>query len=547
MEDIMEKILLVDDERSILESCRQMLAMKDFEVRMSENLSAARKELLTFPFDLVITDMRLGADSGEDVLREVREHYPQTGVIVMTGYVDIQNAVQCMRDGADDYLPKPFEIQDFYNTVEKYFERRRLKNEVANLKEDVSLFRLALAVTELKPLSGLLDSVLELIIKETDSDSASLALLDEEISELEVKLSRGECLSRPPVGSRIKLGEGICGYVAKKREPVFLNRNDESRNVAPGHFQLFSRHLSQISVPMVVGKKFIGVMEICREKPKKPFTSRNLEKTFILAQISALAISNARVYDKLRELDELKSHFLSIASHELRTPLAAIKGAIDLIEKTPEPANAEKLIAIAKRNALRMMRLVNDILGFSSMERGNFAIHKKKSSLANIVSNSVETVRSKAETRKILITVAGSGELPEVFCDPEAMEQVLGNLLDNAIKYSPEKSEVSIDMNCEGPYLKISVTDKGPGITAQEHKRIFERFYQIDRSLSRETGGIGLGLSIVKKIVELHNGEISVVSSPEQGKKGSRFTVKIPIEEAGTMSPCKHSRENSLA
>ncbi|GAG06921.1 unnamed protein product, partial [marine sediment metagenome] len=130
----MNRVLVVDDELNILEAARQMLQLKGYEVEVADCFTKAREKLKTGKIDLVITDLGMGAERGEDLLKEVTKEYPDIGVIIMTGYVDVQKAVECMRAGAENYLPKPFEMKEFLQMVGKYFETRNLKNEVVALK-----------------------------------------------------------------------------------------------------------------------------------------------------------------------------------------------------------------------------------------------------------------------------------------------------------------------------------------------------------------------------------------------------------------------------
>jgi len=261
----------------------------------------------------------------------------------------------------------------------------------------------------------------------------------------------------------------------------------------------------------------------------------------IFAEQAAYAIQNALDFEKLKELDELKSAFISNVSHELRTPLMAANGALEMVKRLKDKAKKAKMLDIVKRNILRMQRLVGDLLDFSKLEKKEILIMKRPCDFSEVIKNSVELVRNLAFGKGIDIVVRQEA-LPEINCDAGRMEQVLTNLLNNAVKFSSENSKVEIDIMKDGSFIdimkdgsffKFSVTDEGIGIPVKEHQKIFERFYQADKSLTRLTGGFGLGLPIVKQIVELHNGEIFVESPPAGRKKGARFTVKIPLNGDG--------------
>ncbi|MFH1352156.1 MAG: ATP-binding protein [bacterium] len=521
----MSRILVVDDEKSILDTCRQILILKGYEVAVADSLTVALSKLESQKFDLVITDLKLKSEKGEYLIKEIKTKYSDTGVIVMTGYVDIQSAVECMRLGASDYLPKPFEMRELLGKVEKYFESVNLKKTVSKLKDVVALYHVAMAIAQLKPLDEVLALILRNAEKEVRADGGSIALWSNELQTLVIKVASGENKDKA-LGMCFRLGERVCGYAAEKKEPVLLqdelNTDPRFRNE-----EVYDGVKSGMSVPMLLQDELVGVLNLRRTIKEDKFTQDDLDKAFVLAEIAALAISNSRVFDKMKELDGLKSHFLSTVSHELRTPITSIKASIDLMDKIKDKEQLQKFIEITRRNISRMERLIKDLLNFSQFEQETLLIYKKTINFNQVLSDSIETVKSRAEEKKITFTT-GTIKSARVNCDPERMEQVITNLINNAIKFSPEKSRIEISLKKEEKYLNFSVTDEGKGIMPEEQKKIFEKFSQVDRSLSRATGGFGLGLSIVKQIVELHGGVVSVESPPRGRKKGARFIVKIP-------------------
>ncbi|RLD18035.1 MAG: hypothetical protein DRI36_02440 [Caldiserica bacterium] len=525
----MKKVLIVDDEENIRLTCKKILEKKGFCVDAAGSIKEGKEKLLTDDFDLVITDMRFPGESGLELIRFVKEKFPEVGVIVMTGYADIEDAVRCMKEGAYDYMLKPFDMEEFLRRVDKFFEEKGLKKAISRLTDTVSLYKIALAIARIKPLDEVLDVILDTAIEIVNADGGSIALYDEEKDLLIVKVARGKN-SDIAIGKILKVGERVCGYAALKREPVIVH-GDLSNDPRFKDFKAYDGIKSGLSIPMIIQNELIGVLNLKRTEKEEIFTEDDLQRAFVIAEIGSLAVSNARVFEKMKELDELKSHFLSTVSHELRTPLTAIKGAADLSEKVKDEETCIKLRDIIKRNTMRMMRLVNDLLDFSRIERGRFPILKREVSVYKIIKNSIETTKQKAEKKNIKIDLNIEKDLPEVFWDPERIEQVLMNLIDNAIKFSQENTKIEIRARRDKEHILIDVIDEGKGIPRKEQKKIFEKFYQIDRSLTREVGGFGLGLSIVKKIVELHNGEIFVESPPEGRNRGTKFTVKLPIKE----------------
>jgi two-component system, OmpR family, phosphate regulon sensor histidine kinase PhoR len=228
---------------------------------------------------------------------------------------------------------------------------------------------------------------------------------------------------------------------------------------------------------------------------------------------------------RLERLERVRQEFLSNVSHELRTPLTAIIAFVETLEggAMGDPENSRRFISIIGRNAARMRSLINDILELSAIEAGTVFIEARPVRLWQMVNDVTTSLASRAEARGVTLV----NEVPPdtvVFADPRRLEQMLTNLVDNAVKFNREGGEVSIRHERE-TRDRISVTDAGDGIPPEHIKRIFERFYRVDRARSREMGGTGLGLAIVKHLARAHGGEASVHSTPGVG---STFTVELP-------------------
>jgi PAS domain S-box-containing protein/diguanylate cyclase (GGDEF)-like protein len=238
-----------------------------------------------------------------------------------------------------------------------------------------------------------------------------------------------------------------------------------------------------------------------------------------------------RDVSKEKEIDRMKSEFISSASHEMRTPLTSIKNAVDLIlkRKAGEITDTqEKFMSMAKRNIDRLASLINELLDISKLESGRIKIEPKPLDLGAPLDVAIASLTSKAKEKSICIQNGIPSTLPRAYGDAARLEQIFINLLDNAIKFSPEKGEVRVsakDYELDGHFIEVSVADDGMGIPSDELEKIFERFYQVDASLSKEVKGTGLGLSIVKGLVEAHGGKVWAES--EVGK-GSKFTFTLP-------------------
>ncbi|HEY2511966.1 MAG TPA: ATP-binding protein [Polyangiaceae bacterium] len=232
----------------------------------------------------------------------------------------------------------------------------------------------------------------------------------------------------------------------------------------------------------------------------------------------------------LRRLESLRRDFVANVSHELRTPVTAVRSAAETLRdsalKDPDPKAAERFADIIVRNSERLQNLIEDLLELSRLESNEFKLKRERVDL-NVVSSLVLALfRERAERKGIQLLTDIPGGLPQVETDQRALEQVLSNLVDNAVKYCPSGASVKLRAANGDGSMKLSVEDNGPGISEAHLPRLFERFYRVDAGRSRDVGGTGLGLSIVKHMVEAMGGEVTVKSTVG---KGSTFEVRLPL------------------
>jgi two-component system phosphate regulon sensor histidine kinase PhoR len=231
---------------------------------------------------------------------------------------------------------------------------------------------------------------------------------------------------------------------------------------------------------------------------------------------------------ELKRLERVRQEFVANVSHELRTPLTAIKGYVEALldgglEDRPQ---AEKFLHVIERHADRMEKIVSDLLLLSQVQSPDRALRKEFLSVSELIHVAVDSLRSQAEAKQQRVSILLPPNLPAFKGDSQKLHQVLVNLLQNAVNYSPSGGEIVVEAKSSDRMIDIVVADTGIGIPPEDQPRIFERFYRVDKGRSRELGGTGLGLSIVKHIVEAHGGAVAVESEPG---KGSRFTVTLPI------------------
>ncbi len=306
--------------------------------------------------------------------------------------------------------------------------------------------------------------------------------------------------------------------------------------------------------PIATEEKFFGLIEVFREEE---FSQEDVTCFQTIAKQVSLPLESAILYEeiknaniRLEQLERLKSDFISIVSHELRTPLTAIKNSLDIVinGKTGELSPAgHKFMDMAKRNVERLSGIINDLLDLSKVEAGKMEFRFKKENINPTIEFVKSTFENLAKEKNIKIKSNLINDNPKLYVDSSRIEQILGNLISNAIKFTPENGQIEIQtqiidgeninenllydqdikfLNKTGKYYKISVKDNGIGIEKEDINKVFDKFRQIENSLNRKTGGTGLGLPIAKQLVNAHNGFIWVESKV---KEYTKFSFCLPI------------------
>jgi signal transduction histidine kinase len=229
-----------------------------------------------------------------------------------------------------------------------------------------------------------------------------------------------------------------------------------------------------------------------------------------------------------RAVEQMKTDFVSTVSHELRTPLAAIYGAAMTLRRRDvvvDESQRDRLLEVVSNESDRLARIVNDILWASRLESGRMSIAIERCDAAALATEVVDVLRARAP-EGIEVAVSKPRGLPPVAADPDKLRQILTNLIDNAIKYSPDGGRVDVEIGRSGGRVRFRVTDEGLGVPPVEQDRIFEKFFRLDPNLTRGVGGTGLGLYISRELVTRMNGRIWVVSD---GRDGSSFFLELPV------------------
>lgn len=289
---------------------------------------------------------------------------------------------------------------------------------------------------------------------------------------------------------------------------------------------------SYICVPLVVSGNPLGVLTFATAESGRRYTDADLALAVDLAQRAGVAIENTQLYQALRDADRRKDEFLATLAHELRNPLAPIRNALQIL-KMPrvDAATVERSREMMERQVHHLVRLVDDLLDVSRVMRGKIELRRERVELATVVARAVETVQPLVDTQGHQLSLGISSESLLLDGDPVRLAQVVGNLLTNAAKYTEANGRIRLTAEREGNEAVLRIRDDGIGIAPNMLPRIFELFVQVDHASTKAQGGLGIGLTLVKNLVQMHNGSVEARSAGLG--QGSEFVVRLPIPVQG--------------
>jgi signal transduction histidine kinase len=356
--------------------------------------------------------------------------------------------------------------------------------------------------------------------------------------------------------ARSRLNEDVAGWVAEHREPLVIdNVRLDPRFKRQGRTAIGS----MICIPLVDQGTFMGLLT-ATSPLTDAFSLRQVKVLTMVAEQILLAMTNARYAQQLREASGVKAKFFSLVSHELRAPLNSINGYLDLaLAGAAGELNEQQreFMQRARAGSEHLYALIEDLLFISRADAGQLHLNREEISLEEIITDAIEQLEITAVDNDIAITVDVAEDVPPVWADSVRMQQVLRNLISNALRFTSAGGSISVaasrvgnvesrfieDLPQEGRFIEhvpapgsedeiveIAVHDTGCGIAAEYQQRIFERFYQVPRSSGGRTSGQGLGLAVVKMIVELHGGRVSIESTPGEGSKFSFTLPCLPMK-----------------
>lgn len=288
-----------------------------------------------------------------------------------------------------------------------------------------------------------------------------------------------------------------------------------------------------ISVPLKIRERIIGVIGLVACDPLRHYTQREVALAESLAQRVAVAVDNARLFHAVKEASRQKDEFLAMLAHELRNPLAAIRYAVTLGQMSPDEST-EEMFGVIDRQTGNLAHLIDDLLDVSRISRDKITLQLQNADVRSLIEGVTAAVRPTLDEKRHELIL----EIPEenivVHVDPTRAEQILANLLLNAAKYTNPSGCITIRVFTEPPQAIIQVIDTGVGLTQEMLQRVFDLFAQADRSLDRSQGGLGIGLTVARKLAEMHGGTIEAES--EGLGRGATFTVRLPLAESAVVA-----------
>jgi len=561
----MSKILIICEKSDTDQSIANLFNEVGYEAKYAFNEEEALLITEEFLPDIALIDSINTTINVSSVCKKLKLQNQANDIQIIL-LISNESSSEDVLVGADGYITKPFSDSILIATVNAHLRIKKLLDILYTNNSELakSLYQLNVLYNTSSQLAGTLDKtklidIMNIGLEKSLNFSLCLALVTNDPEDATLIIN-----SAYPISDRLEQAlklRAMVGYKSlfeDKKLPFELSMNNikvkKHYKEENGKFDLGMLNFDTLFSPISTSDKFFGTVEILRENDFSGEDSTCFQT--VVKQVS-LPLESAILYEeikktniKLEKLEKLKSEFISIVSHELRTPLTSIKNSLDIMlsGKTGDITKIQdNFLNIAKRNVDRLSGIINDLLDLSKIEAGKMDFRFEPLNIAEPIEFVKSTFENLAEKKSIILTMKIASDLPQIYGDINRIEQVLSNLISNAVKFTSENGEITISakkinassintqlfdtfsgkkLPLKGDYVKISVKDTGIGIKESDIPKVFDKFQQIESSLSREVGGTGLGLPIAKQLIEAHRGEIWLES---ELKKGSKFSFILPV------------------
>ncbi len=499
--DGVKRVLVVDDEKDIRDGCERILRRMGCQVltasRGMDGLSILAETTESIP--IVLLDLKMPGMDGMEVLGRIREMNPEILVIIITGFATVETAIEAMKQGAYDFIPKPFEPDHVRIVVRRACERLRLTHEAEQLEREQQKTLLDLGA-EKSRIRTVIESLPSGVVV-TNAQGQVVLLNPAFLRQFGLEPDR---LPGDPIETYLE-DAGFCDLVT---------------DISEGKRGVFDTPY-EMALP---DDRYLRA----RGQPVMSEEGECLGAVVIFGDIT-----------DMKELDRLKSEFVAKVSHELRSPLATIHEQLALVlkEMVREDTSEEEhhLLTRAQEKTRGLITLIGDLLDLSRIESGTVRNEPMPVRVDELLGSIVDFLltRARAKTQSLTLKLPENQEIPPVIADPISLESIFGNLITNAINYTQEGGEIAVSLDLvedspAGPEVCAQVRDNGFGIDPRYQEKIFDRFFRVKNDKTRFITGTGLGLPIVKGLVDSMGGTIELDSAVG---KGTTFTVILPVED----------------
>jgi two-component system phosphate regulon sensor histidine kinase PhoR len=482
------RILVVDDEKVIREGVERALGKRGYEVVKAEDGERGLELLQQSSFDIVLTDLMMPGIDGFGVLEWIGTHQPQVQVIVITGFATVSKAVSAMKQGAFDFVGKPFTPDYIRVVVDRAIEKLEMREETERLRDEKNRGLMAIDQSDSR-LKTVFSCMAEAVLI-TDSKGVVVLHNPAAIKLLEIQTD-------PVIGKPLADSIRDKAAVSMVKEAV-ASATAQSREFSPG--SISRQHLRAHCSPVMTEKgEVIGSVT-----------------TFL--DISAL-----------KEIDQMKSDFVAMVAHELKSPLASVEQMIYALQVGCEHEAVSSCHALHTRMTARtrdLLGLIDNLLNLSKLESGTVVFNREPAIGDTVIRDVLEIASPQAEAKEIEIDYQACDEQWWFSIDYDHMRTAIMNIISNSIKYTPEGGKVKLATSISGGFINFSVQDSGIGISSEDLPHIFDRFFRVKGKATRHITGSGLGLALVKEVVEAHQGYLDVRSVLGEG---TTFTLSFPL------------------
>jgi PAS domain S-box-containing protein len=471
------------------------------------------------------------------------EHYETVRLTKDERRIDVSLSISPVRDDKGQVIAASKVLRDI--TAQKQAQQAvvALKEELAIQLADLRrLHEMSSRLSTTLELQPILDETLRAAVAIENADMGLLSLCDGEGQGLSIGTSIG---FQPEFLNLIHRASsaGACGtcYSERRRvvvpdievDPIFEPYRDSARKAG---FRAVH------STPLITrGGKIIGVLSTHFRRPYQPST-RTIHLIDLCARQAVEFIENARLYNELRAADRSKEEFLAVLAHELRNPLAPIRNSLHIMRLSGELTSAgERVQDVMERQVSHLVRLVDDLMEVSRISRGKIELRKEPVELAEVMASAVEASRPLIEEARHQLAISLPTEPLTLEADGIRVAQIMSNLLNNAAKYTEPGGQIWLTARRDAGDVVISVRDTGIGIPPEKLPHVFDMFAQVHGMSYRNNGGLGIGLTLVRRLVELHGGRIEARSGGLG--KGSEFTVRLPLSQRAVEAPVQKPRK----